>query len=88
MAPVLKELTNRHIEDKLPIIIEGDFINLYQSRIYSILSKSRGKSIFMQESDKNQILQNYLSWERGDLQHYRADISVAYGNGYQILVGN
>jgi len=31
------------------------------------------------ETDINQILQNYLSREGGDLQHYRAEISVAYG---------
>ena len=40
---VLKALEDKHIEDKLPIIIEGNFINL------------------------------------GDLQQYRAEISIAYG---------
>lgn len=76
MTPVLKELVNRHIEDKLPIIIEGDFI-------YPEFTKSfdnpEVKSIFVSEPDKNQILQNYLSREGGDLQHYRAEISNAYG---------
>ncbi len=76
MIPVLKELVNRHIEDKLPVIIEGDFI-------YPEFTKSfdnpEVKSIFVIESDKNQILQNYLSREGGDLQHYRAEISIAYG---------
>ena len=33
----------------------------------------------MQESDKNQILQNYLLREGGNLQDYRAEISIAYG---------
>ena len=37
------------------------------------------KSIFINESDVNQILQNYLSRECGDLQKYRAEISIAYG---------
>ena len=76
MAPVLKELANRHIEDKLPIIIEGDFV--YPEFTVSF-ENPEVKSIFVQEIDKNHILQNYLSREGGDLQPYRADISVAYG---------
>ena len=76
MIPVLKELVNRHIEDKLPIIIEGDFI--YPEFTMSF-ENPEVKSIFVNESDINQILQNYLSREGGDLQNYRAEISVAYG---------
>ena len=76
MIPILKRLVNRHIEDKLPIIFEGDFI-------YPEFTKSfenpEVKSIFVNETDINQILQNYLSREGGDLQHYRAEISIAYG---------
>ncbi|QHQ63381.1 hypothetical protein Ana3638_23530 [Anaerocolumna sedimenticola] len=75
MIPVLKEIVNRHIEDKLPIIIEGDFI-------YPEFTKSfenpEVKSIFVIESDINQIVENYLSREGGELQHYRAEISIAY----------
>ncbi|MFG0215911.1 hypothetical protein ACFU8X_22690 [Brevibacillus porteri] len=77
MAPVLKELANRHIEDKLPIIIEGDFI--YPEFTVSF-DNPEVKSIFVQESDKNQILQNYLSREGGELQQYRAEISISYGD--------
>jgi len=77
MAPVLKELANRHIEDKLPIIIEGDFI--YPEFTISF-DNPEVKSIFVQESDKNQILQNYLSREGGELQQYRAEISISYGD--------
>ncbi|WP_289138383.1 hypothetical protein [uncultured Brevibacillus sp.] len=76
MAPVLKELADRHIEDKLPVIIEGDFI--YPEFIVSF-NNPEVKSIFVQESDKNQILQNYLSREGGELQQYRAEISISYG---------
>ncbi|EKQ56160.1 MULTISPECIES: hypothetical protein [unclassified Clostridium] len=76
MAPILKEIVNRHIEDKLPIIIEGDFI--YPEFTISF-NNPEVKSIFVNESDINQILQNYLSREGGDLQHYRAEISIAYG---------
>ncbi|MFP3387177.1 hypothetical protein [Brevibacillus sp. SIMBA_040] len=77
MGPVLKELANRHIEDKLPIIIEGDFI--YPEFTVSF-NNPEVKSIFVQESDKNQILQNYLSREDGELQQYRAEISISYGD--------
>ena len=76
MIPVLRALVNRHIEDNVPIIIEGDFINPEFTKSFD---NPEVKSIFVNESDKNQILQNYLSREGGDLQHYRADISIAYG---------
>jgi 2-phosphoglycerate kinase len=76
MIPVLKELVNRHLEDKLPIIIEGDFINPEFTKSFE---NPEVKSIFVNETDQNQITQNYLSREGGDLQHYRAEISIAYG---------
>jgi len=76
MIPVLKALVNRHIEDKLPIIIEGDF--LYPEFTASF-DHPEVKSIFVHEPDINQIMQNYLSREGGDLQRYRAEISITYG---------
>lgn len=76
MIPILKALVNRHIEDKLLIIIEGDFI--YPEFTISF-DNPEVKSIFVNESDINQISQNYLSRDGGDLQHYRAEISIAYG---------
>lgn len=76
MVPVLKALVERHIEDKLPIIIEGDFI--YPEFAVSF-NNPEVKSIFVNEPDINQIMQNYLSREGGDLQQYRAEISIAYG---------
>ena len=76
MIPVLKALVDRHIEDKLPIIIEGDFIN---PEFTISFDNSEVKSVFVHEPDINQILQNYLSREGGDLQQYRAEISIAYG---------
>ena len=76
MMPVLKELVNRHLEDKEPIIIEGDFIN---PEFTMSFENPEVKSIFVNESEINQILQNYKLREGGDLQHYRAEISIAYG---------
>ncbi|GIP44407.1 hypothetical protein J45TS6_28660 [Paenibacillus sp. J45TS6] len=77
MVPVLRELANRHIEDKLPIIIEGDFI---LPEFTLSFDNSQVKSIFIHESDKNQIVQNYLAREGGELQHDRAEVSISYGN--------
>lgn len=76
MIPVLKELVNRHIKDNLPIIIEGDFI---YPEFTNSFREPEVKSIFVNETDINQILQNYLSREGGNMQHYRAEISITYG---------
>ena len=76
MMPVLKALVNRHLEDKLPIIIEGDFIH---PEITKILDCPEVKTIFVTEENLDQIVQNYQLREGGDLQHYRAEISIAYG---------
>ena len=76
MIPVLKAIVNRHLEDKLPVIIEGDFI--YPEFTVSF-DNPEVKSIFINEPHINQIMQNYLSREGGELQQYRAEISMAYG---------
>ena len=60
----------------VPIIIEGNFIN---PEFTMSFDNPEVKSIFVDESDINQILQNYKSREGGELQHYRAKISIAYG---------
>ena len=75
MIPVLKELINRHIEDQLPVIIEGDFIS---PELINFFENPEVKSIFINQTDINQIIENYLSREGGQPQHYRAEISSAY----------
>ena len=76
MIPVLRALVDRHLEDKLPVIIEGDFIS---PEFTASFNNPEVKSIFIIEPDINQVMQNYLSRESGDLQQYRAEISIAYG---------
>lgn len=76
MIPVLKALVRRHIEDKLPIIIEGDFI---APELAMSFDTPEVKSIFVHEPDIYQILQNYSAREGGELQQYRAEVSIAYG---------
>ena len=75
IIPALKAVIERHIEDKLPIIIEGDFVH---PELLLSFTNSEILSFFITESDKNQIIQNYLAREGGDLQNYRAEISYAY----------
>lgn len=76
MLPVLKALVNRHLEDKVPLILEGDFIH---PELAAAFDDSEVKIIYINEADKEQIIQNYLSREGGEPQQYRAEISIAYG---------
>ena len=76
MLPGIKAVVDRHIEDKLPVIIEGDFIH---PELTLSLTNPGVKFIYVHEPDKNQLLKNYFSREGGDLQHYRADVSIEYG---------
>jgi 2-phosphoglycerate kinase len=76
MAPVLKEIADRHVADKLPVIIEGDFI--HPELVFSFKSPEV-RFIFAQEPDAAQIIQNLQAREGGEAQRYRAEISVAYG---------
>ena len=71
----IKAIVDRHIEDNVPIILEGDFIN---PEIISSLDNSKIKTIFINEMDIDQLLKNYFDREGGELQNYRADISVKY----------
>lgn len=76
MVPVLRALVDRHLEDKLPVIIEGDFIS---PEFTASFDNPEVRSVFIIEPDINQVMQNYLSRESGDLQEQRAEISIAYG---------
>jgi len=75
LLPALKAVIDRHIEDNLPVIIEGDFIH---PELLAVFNDPKVKAIFVQE-DKEHIMRNYQSREGGDPQHYRADISTGYG---------
>jgi len=76
ISTALKAVVDRHLEDNLPIIIEGDFIS---PELILSFDKEKVKSIFVIEPEKNQVLQNYFNREGGELQNYRAEISVEYG---------
>lgn len=75
MSPVLKAIVDRHIEDNLPVIIEGDFIH---PELALAFDHTQVKSIFVHESEQQQIVQNYAVREGGELQSGRAEVSIAY----------
>ena len=75
IMPALKAIVVNHVESGVPIIIEGDFV--YPALVLSF-GNPKIKGFFVKEQDKDQILRNFSVREGGELQHYRADISVAY----------
>ena len=76
LIPAIKAIVDNHIESGVPVIIEGDFIH---PEFTVSFDNPKVKSVYINEPDKNQILQNYLAREGGELQHFRADISIEYG---------
>ena len=71
----IKAIVDRHIEDNVPIILEGDFIN---PEIILSFDNEKIKTIFINEMEKEQLLNNYFAREGGELQNYRAEISIKY----------
>ena len=75
MLPALKAVAHRHVEDNLPIVIEGDFIH---PKLAHLFDSPDVKIFFIKEHDESQILQNYLMREGGELQNFRAKVSASY----------
>ena len=75
MIPALKALVERHIEDKVPVIIEGDLIS---PDLVKLLDRPLARAVFLRE-DIPQIVGNYLAREGGEPQRFRAEVSAAYG---------
>jgi len=77
ISPAIKAIVEKvHIADSEPCIIEGDFIH---PELCAGFDNVRVKSIFVRETDVDQISQNYLKRE-GRLQPYRAEGSRDHGN--------
>ena len=75
MIPALKALVERHIEDKVPVIIEGDFVS---PDLLKLLDRPLARAVFLQD-DIPQIVENYMAREGGEPQRFRAEVSAAYG---------
>ena len=76
LIPGLTAVINDHLEEDIPMILEGDFI---LPELPASFTDARVKSFFVHEPEREQILKNYLARE-GELQQYRSDVSHAYGN--------
>ena len=76
LAPSIKAIVNNHLESGVPVIIEGDFLS---PELAASFDNPMVKSIFINEADKSQIVNNYLNREGGSPQGFRAEISIAYG---------
>ena len=83
MIPALKALVQRHIEDKVPVIIEGDFIS---PDLMALLDHSLARAVFLQD-DIPQIVENYMAREGGEPQRFRAEVSAAYGRWIEGVCG-
>lgn len=77
MIPALKAIIENHLEGNIPVIIEGDFLD---PAFAGSFDSPKVKALFVKESDRGQIVQNYLAREGGELQGYRAEISALYGD--------
>lgn len=76
LSPGLQAVIQDHLEENIPMVLEGDFL---LPQLAASVQGVRVKSLFIHEPKREQILQNYAARE-GELQHYRADVSHAYGS--------
>ena len=75
LIPGLAAVINDHLEENIPMILEGDFI---LPELTACFQSAKVKTVFIHEPSKEQILQNYLLRE-GETQQYRAEVSYSYG---------
>jgi len=76
MSEALIKIVERHIEDDVPVIIEGDYI---LPELVEPLLSDNVKAFFVQEADKSQIMNNNQARE-GWSNSVSADIYVYYNN--------
>jgi len=77
MMPTLTKLVNRHVEEDVPLIVEGDFIT---PETVSLFTCDKVKVVFIIEKDKQQIISNHTSRENNGEDYYRAEISASYNH--------
>jgi 2-phosphoglycerate kinase len=73
MAEALEPVIASHIEDRVPIVLEGDFIlpSLAASTFDDVPSADQVRALFLYEEDEAQIARNFLARE-GEEQPRRA----------------
>ncbi|MDL2206045.1 ATP-binding protein, partial [Eubacteriales bacterium OttesenSCG-928-N13] len=75
LMPALRAIIKDHLQSGDPIIIEGDFLDMDLAHMFPA---PQVKTLVVCEPSLDQIVQNYLAREGGDLQQYRAEISSAF----------
>jgi 2-phosphoglycerate kinase len=76
MIPALQAVIDNHIEERQPIVLEGDFINPALAVPY----KNHVRTVFIYEPDEAQIVANFLSREpESGPQTFRAHVSWLKG---------
>ncbi len=80
LSPGLRKIVDNHLRTESPLIIEGDFISV---EFAASFNNPKVQAIYVYESEKSQIIENYLRREGGAPQDFRASISVAFGRKLQ-----
>lgn len=75
LIPGLTAIVDNHLEGDIPVIIEGDFMH---PEFAASFNHPKIKKVFIHETEKDQVVRNYLAREGGDPQDYRAEISIEY----------
>jgi 2-phosphoglycerate kinase len=77
MGPSIASVIYNHIETGMPVVMDGDYVLPELIAAYS----DRVKSVFLIESDPEQIVRNLLSREPDEgNQRKRAEVSVLFGD--------
>jgi 2-phosphoglycerate kinase len=81
LSVFLNIIVKNHLEEKRPMILEGDFISpcLCKKLLEDASIKGRVACIFVTEDSKDQIIKNYEMRE-GSIQEERAELSFHYNN--------
>jgi 2-phosphoglycerate kinase len=80
MAPALELVIANHIETRMPVVLEGDFIHpelAVRPSYGEVEAGGRVRAVFLYEEDEEQIARNYLERE-GEEQPRRARLSWRY----------
>ena len=87
MSPALKAVIMNHIEERTPIVLEGDYILpelLLDDPVHNDWHPERVRAVFLFEPDERQLVQNFLSREPSEgEQRGRAHVSRLYGEWLQ-----
>ena len=83
MAPGLEAVIANHLEERTPVVLEGDFLHpalAAQASFAGQPNDGRVRAIFLYEADEQQLLANFLQREPASgPQTTRARVSWLYG---------